>query len=995
MIIQRLLVKWTCSILICVLFTQSAFSQTKTITGKITDDKGAPVQGATVTAKGTKGGASTGADGTFKFTIPASANTLVITSIGFAQQEIDVSGKNSIDVSLVSQGQSLNDVVVVGYGTARRKDLTGSISSVLAKDFNKGQINSPEQLLQGKVAGLQITNSSGQPGGLTIVKIRGNNSIRAGNSPLYVLDGVPLDGRSPRPGANVSGVGNSPANDPLTYINPTDIANVEVLKDASASAIYGSRGANGVILITTRKGTTGSAKLDAGASVGVSDIMRHVKVLDAGSYRSALKQFSAPNSDSGANINPFDKILRSSWTQNYNVALGGGTENGKYHASFFMGNQDGIILKTNLKKYVGNFNGQYRFLENKLSLDFNVIAANVYETIAPISQDAGSGGNLISLGLIWNPTLTMQRDDGTFNQANPSGQVNPLALSAAYNDHANTTTFLGSVSAGYKITPWMEYKLLYGVNYGTGSRKFELQGWIKATGGIADGAGAAAIANTELISQTVTHTLHFNTKITSDLSLNDALLGYEYWTTTWRGNGEAVYGFDYNLDQKNLLPVHYYDNMQDGKQGNLSSFGFNDPKVEIQSYFARVPLSYMGKYLLTATFRADGSSKFGSNHKYAYFPSVAGKWVISNEDFMKNNGIFNNLAVRVGWGETGNQEFAADAALDVYKYTANGSISRSHYGNKDLKWETVKSVDAGLDFSILNNHVSGFIDYFNKKTTDPLFLTVISQPTAGGQIFTNLPGASLTNKGVEISILADLVTGKDFNWTINGNVTFVKNKFMVSGAGNNPIAFTGALHGQGTSGAYAQAIGNNQPVDVFYLPVFNGFDQKGIGQYSAGPVYTGDPNPTSFIGFSTNLSYKKWDLAINTHGSFGNKIYNNTAMSVLNISNILGGRNIASGLVSAGENTANAITPSTRFLESGSYFKLGNTTLTYKIGTIGHLRNFSVYVTGNNLFVISNYKGFDPEVNVDKALNGIPSLGIDYIGFPTQRTIMAGVNFSL
>jgi TonB-linked SusC/RagA family outer membrane protein len=969
----------------------------KTITGKVSDEKGSPVTGASVVIKGGKTGTTTDATGAFSLNVPAGTTALTISYVGYVSQDADVSSVSSITIALAPDNANLTDVVVIGYGTTRKKDLTGSVASVQAKDFNKGVISSPEQLLQGKVAGLQITNSSGQPGAITIVKIRGNNSIRSGNSPLYVVDGIPLDGRSPRPGFSQPGVGTTPGGDPLTYINPNDIASIDILKDASASAIYGSRGANGVVLITLKKGQVGNTHLEANAYVGYSDIMRSIDVLDANGYRNALDKFDAPNSDSGASIKPFDAILQKGMSQSYNVGLSGGNENGKYRASFMASQQDGIIRKSGLNKYIASFNGQYAFLDKKLNFNFNVIAANTEEQVAPISQDAGSGGNIISLGLIWNPTLPLKRSNGQFNQENPSGQVNPLALSEAYNDHINISTVLANASVAYKFTPWLEYKFVYGINYGTGVRKSELQGWIKGTGSVADGQGTAAINDAQLSSQTITHTLTFNKKIGSNLNLN-ALAGYEYWTTSNQGSGTAVYAFDYNLQQNNLSDLHYWNTMQDGKQDNLGTGSYKDPTVELQSYFARAVLNYKDKYLLTATIRSDGSSKFGSNNKYAYFPSAAAAWNISNENFMSGS-FFNNLKLRVGYGATGNQEFAPDAPLDVFRYNSYQSVGFVHYGNPNLKWETVTSFDGGIDFAILHNRVSGYIDYFVKRTDDPIFLFTIAQPTAGGTVYKNMDGngtpkAWVTNKGMEISLSADIIVGKDFTWSVTANATFLKNKFYAPTI-EGPLAFTGALHGQGTSGAYSQAIVDDQPVDVFYVPEFLGFDDKGIGTYSSTPIYAGDPNPSVYMGFSTDLAYKKFGLTINMHGTFGNKIYNNTAMSVLNISNIIGGRNIASDLVNGGENTANAITPSTRFLESGDYVKLGNATIHYNIGSIANaVKNASIYISGSNLFTISDYKGFDPEVNVDKSLNGIPSVGVDYIGFPTARTIIFGVNFT-
>ncbi len=987
------------------LAAQVSFAQNRTITGKVTDSKdGSPLANVSVTVAGTRTGTQTGADGSFSISVGPNAKVLVISSAGFELQQVDIQTVTTVTVSMVpNTNTNLNEVVVTGYGTSRKRDLTGSVVSVKAKDFNQGPVTNPDQLLIGKVAGLQIINTSGQPGAATIVKIRGNNSIRSGNSPLYVVDGIPLDGRTSRPGLNAAGLGNTPGGNPLTYINPSEITSIDILKDASAAAIYGSRGANGVVLITTRKGTIGDARIDVGVSFGVSGIMRKIKVLDASGYRSALAAYNA-HSDSGISINPFKQILNSSpATQNYSIAFGGGSANGRYRASFLYADQKGIILKSGLKKFVGNFNGQYKFLDNKLSLEYNIVAADVSEKIAPISNDAGSAGNIISLALIWNPTLVMKRDNGLYNQSNPSGQVNPLALSDAYNDIVNTTTLLASGSVGYKIIKNLEYKMLFGVNYSSGIRKQEIQGWIVALGSPA--GGAAAVNNNQLLSKTITHTLTYNAKVASKLNLN-ALVGYEYWSTTFQGGGTFASQFNLNQSQSNLTPhYHYYDNMQGGSQGNLSTFSFRDPSVEIQSYFARAVFNYNDKYLLTATIRGDGSSKFGANNKYAYFPSVAAAWNITNEEFMKRQKLFSQLKLRLGYGQTGNQEFnPVDAALQTGTYNGYNNFSINHFGNPDLKWETVSSVDGGIDFTILKSRVWGFIDYFSKTTKNPILDFAISQPTAGsGTIFKNMDGvqaqkATVTNKGFEISVGASIIEKKDLVWDFSMNWTIVKNQFVSSALATVPfVKNTGALHGQGSSGAYCEVLANGQPIDEFYVPQFLGFDKTtGLASYSPTPQFSGNPNPKGFYGFATDVTWKKWNLGLNFHGNYGNLIYNNTAMSVLNISNIIGGRNIASGLIGNGESTANAITPSTRFLEKGDFVKLGNATISYKLGSLGkYIKNANVYISGSNLFVISKYKGFDPEVNIDKTLNGVPSLGVDYIGFPTARTFLLGVNFSL
>lgn len=987
------------------LFTQNLLAQT--VTGTVTDQQSSKgVPNVSVVVKGTNTATQTDNSGAYRINA-ASGATLVFTSVGYTSQEVSVNGRTNVDVVLAPTNTNLSEVVVIGYGTARRRDLTGAVTSVQAKDFVKGPVTNPDQLLIGKVSGLQIINSSGQPGAVTIVKIRGTNSIRSGNNPLYVVDGIPLDGRAPRPGLTNSGLGTTPSGNPLTYINPADIASIDVLKDASSAAIYGSRGANGVILITTKKGAPGAPRVDVGASFGVSNVMRKIDVLDAAGYRNALKTYNA-KSDSGATVDPFKEILhKNAPTQNYSVAFSGGSENGRYRASFLYSDQQGIIRKSGLKKYVASFNDQHKFLDKKLSIDFNALAANVNEQIAPISNDAGSAGNIISLALIWNPTLELKRANGLFNQTNPSGQTNPLALSEAYNDYSNITTLLGSVSASYKITPDLEYRALLGVNYGTGTRKAEIQGWIQSLG--SPTGGAANYATAQLVSTTITHTLNYTKQITSNFNLN-AIAGYEYWKTNYEGSGMFGSNFVLNQSQLDLTPnYHYYDNMNGGDPANRQDYSFKDPRVELQSYFARAILNYQDKYLLTGTFRADGSSKFGANNKYAYFPSVAAAWNIANESFLKNSGLFNTLKLRLGYGQTGNQEFGvADLALQTGTYNG-AALSPSHYANPDLRWETVTSVDAGIDFGFLKNRVWGFVDYFNKKTTNPIVDFPISLPSAGGTVFKNMDGKThptvgytpkgwITNKGVEVALGVAVIEKASLTWNINANATFVKNKFLSPELANVPyFKNTGGLHGQGTSNAYSEAIGNGQPIDAFYLPVFPGFDKTtGIQPPSQAPVFSGDPNPSMYFGLSTDLNYKKWALSISTHGSLGNKIFNNTAMSVLNISNIIGGRNIASNLIGNGESTANAITPTTRFLEKGDYLKLGNATINYNFGNLGKfVKNANVYVSGNNLFVITKYTGFDPEVNIDKALNGIPSLGVDYIGYPTARTIMIGVNFSL
>jgi len=1001
MTIQRLLAKRVSTLLLCVFFTLTAFSQTKTITGKVTDDKGNPVQGATVTAKGTKGGASTGSDGTYKLTIPATAKVLVISSVGFNQQEVSIGEQTTIDVSMVTSQSNLNEVVVIGYGTARKKDLTGSVATVSSKEFNTGVITSPDQLMQNKVSGLEIVNNSGQPGVATTVKIRGNSSIRGAGNPIYVVDGVILDGRNARPSVTLGtgGFGTTPDANPLLYINPYDIADITILKDASSTAIYGSRGANGVIVITTKKASSGPVKLEASLSEGWNvGYMKRYDNLNASEFRSALKKYSLDtltNSlDHGGKVDPLKDITQHSTIQNYNIAISGGNENGKFRASLLASKTPGFIKTNQLDKYVGTFTGSYKLLDKKLSLDFMLIAGHTQENIVLASNTAGSQGNLISAALQWNPTQGYRNSNGTFF-VSPNGVGNPLALLQAYDDIARINTFLGNVSAGYKILNNLEYKLLYSVNQSDGSRYTNVYGWLQGFSGIS-GTGFGNTANASLTSQILTHTLNYRASLSEDLNL-EVLAGFEYWKSNYSNNSFSALGFNFNQDQTQLINSKYTDNLQNGKTQNPPSI-FRDITSEVQSYFGRVNLNYKDKYYLTGTFRADGSSKFGSNNKYGYFPSFGAKWSISNEEFMKNSTVFTNLGLRGTWGITGSQEFPAGASIDQFSFGNYNSASQINVGNPNLKWEETKQWDIGLDFGILKNRIYGSIDYYNKNTTNLLFQSLTIQPGPAAFYWINLPG-HLINNGIELSIGADIIQQQDFDWRLNFNMAYNHNiirDFYAPGTKNILKINTGTIDGQGVSGTLGQIITNDQPVDEFYLKKFTGFDQNGNQTYEANPSFAGNPNPKWLYGGSTTLRYKKLTLTLNAGGSGGFVIYNNTATSVSNIAGLLQGRNIDKKAYNSPERLSSPVAANSRFLESGNFIKLRNANLTYNIGNLGqYVKNATVFVAGSNLFVITKFTGFDPEVNIDKTSNGYPSRSIEYIPYPTPRSIVVGLNFSL
>lgn len=972
------------------------------VSGKVTDAAGTGLPGVTVLVTGTSIGASTGADGGFQLQVPATATSLTVSFIGYAKQTVDITGKSNVTVALKDDAQALGDVVVVGYGTVKKADLTGAVSALNPKDFNKGTFTSPDQLIQGRASGVQVTQNSGQPGGASTIRIRGNSAVTGTGQPLYVVDGVPLDGRSATPGLNTA-FGDSPSSNPLNFLNPADIESIDILKDASATAIYGSRAAYGVVIITTKRGKVGEARLDFGASGGFSHVLRRIDVLNADQYRQALTYYGAPaTNDKGQNNDPLGAILQTAPLQNYNAAASGGSENARYRLSLGYLNQKGIIKTSGIEKFNAAFSGNFKFLESKrLGLDLNLKASQVNEQFAPISNNAGFQGSVIGQALAWNPTDSLYRADGSPIARLGSTTINPVAMLNYFHDRATTTTAQVSVSPYYKFNNWLEYRALFAGTYSTGSRRTSIDQRLN----IADyqQVGFAAVNTAELLTQQMTHTLNFNKKLSSNFNLN-ALLGYEYQkfnnsTTTLSGRGPvnqttgAPIGFGaYGLDYTNYL--------QFSNTSGRTIASTVDPVTELQSFFGRVILNYKERYLLTATLRSDGSTKFGDNNKYGYFPSISAAWDISQEEFFKVQAI-NQMKIRAGYGRTGNQEFPAGSSRSQYVFlnAGNGSIAQTTTFNPNLKWQSDEQFDVGTDLALFNNRLTVTADYFYKRTTDLLYPNIPGNPAPSGGssvIWTNLQG-QIVNKGVEIIANGTIFDTPQFGFTLGGNVTFVRNS--VSGLPEQQIIQTGTLSGQGLTGVLAETIQNGQPLNGFRLPVYNGINPTtGLYNDFGALQYAGNPNPTTLLGLNSTLRYAKFSLTANLTGAFGNVIYNNTFNSVLNVSQIRAGKNISLAEYQSGvkESLSNAVTPSTRYLESGNYVKLSNLTLSYALGDVaGVFKGFNLFVIGQNLALITKYRGFDPEVNTNKSNGVVPSAGIDYTGYPPARTFTFGFNVSL
>ena len=697
------------------------YAQEITITGTVFEEaSGEPIIGVTVVVKGTTTGAVSDLDG--KYSITANkGETLIFTSIGFVAVEEIIGDATTIDVVLSTSYEELDEVVVIGYGSVKKEDATGSVTSVKADDFNRGATTSPSGLLQGKAAGVMITNSSGDPGANSTIRIRGNSSVRAGNDPLIVVDGVPLAGGNTSADADLETLGGmSSARNPLNFINPNDIANMYILKDASATAIYGSRGANGVIIITTKQGLSGDNLVEYNASFSTASVSNKIKLHSASEF-AAL----APTQDQGGNVDALDAILRNSFSQDHNLSFRGGNDDLKYRLSLGYMNQEGIVKESSLEKYTANLNVTQELFNDRLKISSSMIYSTVNDTYAPVSTNAGFEGSLIGNALTWNPTRDFKLPDGSWDQFSQS-DTNPLALLEYFDDQAKTIRFLGNISAELEILEGLYYKVNLGVDQFNSKRSYEMSRFLNRVDILDE--GFARVDNVSGHSFLLEHTLTY-AKVFGSYIRFRGLLGYSYQAVN--SEGSSIWGRGFEYDQ-----VPYVNQLQSISQDKREVASGKNPTSELQSYFGRVKLTLFDKLLATVTVRADGSSKFGANNKYGWFQSFALAYRLSDEDFIPDT--FNDLKLRVGWGKTGNQEFPPGSSQAQYEITRDG-LTRSQYDNPDLKWETSTTLNIGLDFSLWDRRLTGTFEYFNKNTVDLLFNAEAALPgPSGARRWTNL-----------------------------------------------------------------------------------------------------------------------------------------------------------------------------------------------------------------------------------------------------------------
>jgi iron complex outermembrane receptor protein len=967
--------------------------QKKTLTGVVNDGQGLPLPGVTVLLKGTTVGTVTDFDGKFTLDVPADADILSFSFVGFQTQELTIGTQTLFNITLNEDVMQLDEVIAVGYGVQRKIDQTGATNRLTEDDMNKSVATSPVEMMQGRVSGVNITQNSGEPGSGMTVRIRGNNSIRSGQEPLYVVDGIPLDNADITPnGGTAAGIDETSNKNPISFLNPEDIESIDILKDASSTAIYGARGANGVVLITTKKGKKGVGTITYDGYTGVSQIREKMDILSAEQFRSYTKAGGGKLLDLGASTDWQDEIYQTGIVQSHNVGFGGGTDNFTYQTSVGYMDQEGIVKNTGVEKLNGRIKVSQKAFDGRLNLGASLIASHVTDERAPISETGGYEGDLILTSLKLNPTYPVYNPDGSYYQ-HDEDERNPVAMINLVDDQTTTDRILANLSAEFEVAKDLKYKLNVGLDRTVAERRVNQDKDLNYLVNKGEADINNVTANNKLIENYFTYLKDFN-----DHKFN-FLLGHAYQYFKVTTSELNVNGFE-------VEDVKYTDNLQ---YGNFSNADVNSSAYEreLQSFFGRVNYNYKDKYLLTFNARVDGSSKFGENNKYGFFPSAAFAWRASEEEFFQSMESLSNLKVRLGWGLTGNQEIpdkisllavgTTPSANGYFNGTLSPGITFLRTPNPDIQWETTMQTNFGIDFGFWNNRLTGTLDIYNKTTKDVLLEVPAKAPAATQTQWQNVPDLKIVNNGVEIGLNGLIVEKNDFSWDLGVNFAYISNEVK-----DLPVKLieTGNASGQGLSGTRVQIITNGQPIGTFYGLVYEGLDSNGMATYKKDAEgnevkeYLGSALPDFTYSVSTSINWKRFDMSMFWYGSSGNKVYNNTANALFLKGPLDKGNNVTVDVLNSNENPANSNAFSSRFIEDASFLRLSNVTLGYTFDTknIEWLGKARLYVTGNNLLVFTDYSGFDPEVSTDASENGIPSIGMDYTSYPKPRTFTLGLN---
>ena len=981
-----------------------------TITGTVKDSQGYPLPGVTVQVKGTNILTATSVNGTFSINAPK-GSILQFRFLGFETKELTVGDENNITVTLAESQNALKEVVVVGYGTATRKTLSSSITTVKPEDFNQGAIADIGQLLQGKVAGLNIT-SSGDPNKPAAVVLRGASTVNSPGAPFYVIDGIP--------GADI------------TAVAPDDIVSIDVLKDAAATAIYGNRAASGVIMVTTRRGKKGQSRVTYSGYAAQEKVSGKLDLMNASRLRSYVTannaSFSPSDDVSPGNINTdwMKAIERSSgFSQNHNLSLSGGSDHGTHSASINYLKKDGILSASSLERAIGRLNIDQYALNDKVKFSLSLANSGSTSNNEPLQ-------NIVLLQAAKHmPISPVLNANGTyFENLNTTGYFNPVAMANNAKDQTKYNVLMGAFNTLVKLPFNLTYNVnlsyqktssLHGEFYGSYFSNYPTSNFYNnpdpgigiahsLIGSLFGSNGSALRSDYQNTNKTLETFLTWN-KTLGDHSIN-AVLGYSY--------EDNIYGDGFQASSTNFPTDNIgFQNLTLGNPYAISTYRINlgndltYGETLLISDFFRLNYSYKDKYLFQGSVRKDGSSVFGDNNHWGYFPSAGVAWRISEEDFMKDQSLISDLKLRASYGVTGNSAgIGAYTGKLVYGITGtyyNNGVQAAAYGpvqgsNPDLRWEKTTTSNLGLDFGLLHGKLSGSIDVYNKNTTGMLFnYSVSASLVPGGKIWAN--GGSINNKGIEFVLTAAPITGKDFSWSSSFNLAYNKNVItsLQGPFGNSDLTLYSDPEGPGQTNATLQVLKVGQPLGEFYSFKYAGKDASGNslfykadGTTTNSPAiktdyfYLGSPQPSVLAGWSNTFNYKQFDLGFFFRGTFGNKIFDATRADLSYVAGATTNNILVSAANDKITDTRNSYY-SSRYVENGSYLRLDNVTLGYTIkNPFKNVNNVRLYFTANNVFTVTGYKGIDPEIT-----QGGVSPGIDYNNFyPKTRTLLVGLNVS-
>ncbi|MBD5191909.1 MAG: TonB-dependent receptor [Bacteroidales bacterium] len=946
-------------------------AQNISLTGTVRDVEGEPIIGASIVEKeNPANGTMTDIDGKFTLQVPQGA-IIKISYIGYDSKEMPA--KNPMDVVLEENSVMLQEAVVVGigYGTMRKSDLTGAITSVSAKDFKQGIVTSTEQLLQGKIAGLAVTQSSGDPTTGSALRLRGGTSLSASNSPLIVVDGIP--------GVDIN------------TVQPSEIISMDVLKDASAAAIYGSRGANGVIIVTTNRATeTEVSKMSYSGWVSVGKAAKNIDMLSANQWRDYVRKNEILDAiDYGADTDWIKELEQTAVSHSHNFSMSNSRKYNGYRAAATYQANEGIVKHNYMNRLAGSLSAYQYGFNNHLKVDLGL--NYTYDKYR--APDYGFYG-IFNYAINQNPTVPVKDEQGRYTRMGGTNMQNPVEYNDNYFSEQTRHRMLAFGKADLEIITGLHAVANLSYEYGSWQNRYYQPSY--AAGNSVGGTGRRQLADN---SNYQIETYMSYDKTFAKVHKFNAMAGYSYSKYVYEGFGAARSGFD--------TDSFLFNNLGAGNDYRKDDVYSNKGEARLASFYGRVNYSYDGKYMLTATMRADGSSRFGKNHKWGYFPSAALGWRISEESFMSDTRSWlDNLKLRFGYGVTGNQDGIGeykslallgaggggyyDALTDSWKAT----YSPSQNANPDLKWESTAQYNLGIDFTVINR-IRGTVDVYYKKTSDLLWNYPVSQPPyLYSSMLANV--GDLVNKGVELTLNATILTAKDFDWS--ADLTFAYNHQEITSLSNDTFQDLGTpagqLHGiDGLSNAYTQMVKAGYPTGAFFGPRCSGIDANGeyIIENPDEQVYLGSAQPKFNLGISTTVTWKWFDFSVAGYGMFGQKILNATNMQLFTDTR-MPGKNIPDKFAEQGIKP-DKITYSDYWLEDGSFFRLQTITLGYTIpGTkkIG-IDNLRVYGTVDNVFTLTKYSGVDPEINT----SGLDNPGIDLCNvYPKTRSFIFGLNVS-